>query len=102
MGSEKPWKDLRKCPVCNKEVKEDSLMEKCVLCGVTLHRSCIDNDILRDANGNALCPYCAAISALDWLDNVITLYLRPLKNSVLLSDIVERMKNLLKILVEEK
>ena len=59
------------CKICKRDVKKDEAV-KCVICGSVMHRRCIDEEILTDSVGDYLCPYCAAISALDWFDSVIT------------------------------
>ncbi len=62
-----------------------------------MHRGCLDEEVLTDANGEPLCPYDAALAALDWLDSVVTQYassIPPDKRE----DLIERMKKLIAIL----
>ena len=62
-----------------------------------MHRGCIDEEILTDVEGNYLCPVCAARTALDWFDNIISLYAHSIKDNNK-EEIIERLKNYIKIL----
>ncbi len=60
------------CPICGRSITDDYVV--CTVCGVKMHRNCIDEEILTDASGDHLCPYDAALAALDWFDSVVTNY----------------------------
>ncbi len=60
------------CPICGKPITNDYVI--CSACGAKMHRNCIDEEILTDAAGDHLCPYDAALAALDWFDSVVTNY----------------------------
>ncbi len=89
---------VEKCVICGKPVREEKSV-KCIVCGAPMHKSCIDEEILSDAEGNIMCPRCAAIAALDWLDNILSLY----AHSIIGEDrreVVGRLKTLVKLLEE--
>ncbi|MDK6029082.1 hypothetical protein QPL79_06870 [Ignisphaera sp. 4213-co] len=92
----------RYCIICGKEIKEDEKSVKCSICGSLMHEDCVDREILEDAEGNVMCPYDAALAALDWLDAIVTTYHNSLKSDKnKLNDVVERLKNYLAILEKE-
>mgnify|MGYP000415597887 CR=1 FL=1 len=62
------------CIICGKAIQSNETIVKCVICGAVMHKKCIDEEVLTDAVGDYLCPYCAIISALDWLDSILTYY----------------------------
>ncbi len=66
-----------------------------------MHRKCMDEEALFDADGNPLCPYDAALAALDWLDTVLTLYAHSF-NEEQLEDLIERLRSYLRILEERR
>ena len=96
-------KVLGKCAICGREIYEDDKYVQCSICGALMHESCIDREILEDSEGNILCPYDAALAALDWFDAVITTYIGSLKsseNKEKLQDLVKRLENYIKIIEE--
>ncbi len=87
-----------KCVICNKPVEEEKAV-KCSICGALMHKSCVDEEVLSDAEGNILCPRCATIAALDWLDNILSLY----AHSIIGEDrreIIDKLKTIVKLLEE--
>lgn len=62
-----------------------------------MHKDCIDEEILTDAIGDYLCPYCAAVSALDWLDSILIQFSNSL-NEKQREEISSRLKSYLDIL----
>ncbi len=96
-------KVLGRCAICGREIYEDEKYVQCSICRALMHESCIDREILEDSEGNILCPYDAALAALDWFDAVITTYIASLKspeNKEKLQDIEARLKNYIKIIEE--
>lgn len=84
-----------KCIICGKEIKSDGV--RCSICSRAMHKKCIDEEALCDAYGNYLCPSCAAISALEWFDLIISLYgskIEPNKKS----EIINRLTNYIRML----
>jgi len=67
LSSERPL-----CAVCGKPIEGEAL--RCSVCGAPMHRGCVDEEVLTDAVGEPLCPYDAALAALDWLDSVVSQY----------------------------
>lgn len=64
-----------------------------------MHEDCIDREILEDSEGNIMCPYDAALAALDWFDAIVTEYHDSLKSDKdKLRDIVERLKSYISLL----
>ncbi len=84
------------CIICSRSVEEKEAV-KCSICGVPMHKSCIDEEVLSDAEGNILCPRCAAIAALDWLDNIISLYAHSITGEDR-GEIIDRLKTMVKLL----
>ena len=60
------------CIICNKLIEDDVV--KCSICGAYMHKGCVDEEVLSDAEGNILCPSCALRAALDWADHILSLY----------------------------
>jgi len=87
------------CAVCGKPIEGEAV--RCSVCGSPMHRGCIDEEVLTDAYGEPLCPYDAALAALDWLDNVLTQYSSSLTNEQR-KEIAERMKKLIQLLGESE
>lgn len=91
-------KQTKTCIICGKPVEEERAV-KCNVCGAPMHASCIDEEVLSDAEGNILCPRCAAIAALDWLDNILSLYAHSIRGEDR-REIVDRLKTMVKLLEE--
>ncbi len=87
-----------KCVICGKEIVASEVI-KCSVCSAPMHKRCIDEEILTDAYGNYLCPSCAAISALEWLDLILSFYASSIRNEKR-SEIVDRLRNYIKMLEE--
>ncbi len=85
-----------KCVICGKPVGEAEAV-RCSICGAPMHKSCIDEEVLSDAEGNILCPRCAAIAALDWLDNILSLYAHSIKGNDR-EEVIGRLKTLVDLL----
>ena len=85
----------RRCVVCGRPIEGEAL--RCSVCGALMHPGCVDEEVLRDAYGDPLCPYDAALAALDWLDEVLTTYGSSLSEDQR-REICERMRNLLNLL----
>ena len=85
----------RRCVICGRPIEGEAL--RCSVCGAPMHPGCVDEEALRDAYGEPLCPYDAALAALDWLDAVLTTYIGSL-NDEQRKEIAERMRNLLSLL----
>ena len=83
------------CAVCGKPIEGESV--KCSVCGVPMHRGCVDEEVLTDAAGEPLCPYDAALAALDWLDNVLSQYGSSL-SAEQKEEILERIRGLMQLL----
>lgn len=92
---------VSQCIICGKTVQDDEAAVKCVICGAIMHKKCIDEEILTDAMGDYLCPYCAIISALDWLDSVLTYYSNSLSKEQK-EDISSRLRSYLNTLEESQ
>jgi hypothetical protein len=91
-----------KCAICNREIVNEERYVKCSICGALMHEDCVDREVLEDSEGNILCPYDAVLAALDWFDTIINTYHASLKvDSEKHSDIIERLKNYIKLLEEE-
>jgi len=86
------------CTICGRVIDEEELV-KCSICGAPMHKSCIDEEVLSDAEGNILCPKCASIAALDWLDHILTLYSHSIKGSDR-EELLGRLKTMVKLLGE--
>jgi len=87
------------CPICKRPIEEGEGYVTCSVCGVKMHRRCVDEEVLTDASGKWLCPYDAAMAALDWLDAILTHYSHALTPEQR-DDVVSRLKNYLKLLGE--
>ncbi len=83
------------CVVCRKPIEGEAV--RCSVCGAPMHRGCVDEEVLTDAAGDPLCPYDAALAALDWLDGVLTQYSSSLTKEQK-EEVVERMKKLISLL----
>ncbi len=93
-------KVVGRCPICGNDVYEEDAV-RCSVCGAVMHRGCVDEEALTDADGNPLCPYCAAIAAIDWFDAVITSYSHALSDEQR-EEIIARLENYLKLLRGER
>ena len=82
------------CIIRGKAIQSNETTAKYVICGAMTHKKCIDEEILTDAIGDYLCPYCAIISALDWLDSILTYYSNSLSKEQG-EDILSRLKSYL-------
>ena len=60
------------CVICGKPIEGEYI--ECSECGAYMHRDCIDEEVLSDAEGTILCPSCALRAALDWADHILSLY----------------------------
>jgi len=87
-----------KCIICGKEIKDKDYVQ-CPDCKNYMHKSCIDEEVLMDVTGEYLCPICAARAALDWLDNIISLYASSMKGEDR-KEIIERLKTYIRLLEE--
>ncbi|MEM0027201.1 MAG: hypothetical protein QXT53_06620 [Ignisphaera sp.] len=87
------------CVICGREIGSDEKSVKCSVCGGLMHEDCVDREILEDSEGNIMCPYDAALAALDWFDAIVTEYHDSLKSDKdKLRDIVERLKSYISLL----
>ncbi len=84
------------CIICGKPVSEEEAV-RCADCDSPMHRSCIDPEVLTDAEGAPLCPACAALCALEWLDHVLSLYASAIKEPRR-SEIIARLRRYLEVL----
>ncbi|RLG76566.1 MAG: hypothetical protein DRO12_04235 [Thermoprotei archaeon] len=87
------------CPICKRPINKDEDMVACAVCGTKMHRRCVEEELLTDSAGEWLCPYDAVLAALDWVDAVLNQYAHALTPEQR-DDIVERLKNYLKLLGE--
>jgi len=62
-----------------------------------MHRECVDEEVLMDSEGNVLCPYDAALAALDWFDNIISLYSSSFSDEQL-NEIIDRLNTYIEML----
>lgn len=88
--------DKNVCPVCRKAVSNENCIT-CTVCKAKMHRDCVDEEILTDAAGEYLCPYDAAIAALDWFDSVITCYSHSLTEDQR-RELIDRLRSYIELL----
>ncbi len=88
------------CYICRKSIESLEEAETCVICGVKMHRRCIDEEILTNAEGSILCPYDVALAALDWFDSILSTYASSFTNKQR-EEIVERLKTYLNMLSQD-
>lgn len=62
-----------------------------------MHKDCVDEEVLSDAEGNIMCPQCALQAAVDWVDHIITFYASSIHNEVR-EELRERLASLVKLL----
>ncbi len=87
-----------KCVICGKSISEDEEYIECSDCDAKMHKGCFDSELLTDANGNPLCPICASLEALDWLDELILSYTKVYKKDPRGEEVKERIRSLLSTL----
>jgi len=90
-------RDSTKCPICGKSIEKSDEFVVCSVCGVKMHRHCVDEELLTDAEGNYLCPFDAALAALDWLDELVSVYLSALTRDQR-TELLSRLSNIVKVL----
>jgi len=90
-------KDSVKCPICGKPIERSDEFVVCGVCGVKMHKHCVDEELLTDAEGNYLCPFDAALAALDWLDELVSVYISALTREQR-SELAGRLSNIVKVL----
>jgi len=83
------------CPICGKPITNDYVT--CSICGVKMHRTCVDEEILTDAAGEPLCPYDAALAALDWFDAIVTNYPHSLSEDQR-RELIDRLRSYIELL----
>ncbi len=81
-----------KCAICGKPVNSNEAIV-CSECSAPMHKECFDEEILSDATGTPLCPTCALRSAVDWVDHILSLYAKSIKEPAR-SELRERLRNL--------
>jgi len=87
-----------KCIICGKSISEDEEYIECSDCDAKMHKGCFDGELLTDANGNPLCPICASIEALDWLDELISAYTKVYRMDPRGSEVRDRLLSLLRMI----
>ncbi len=85
------------CYICKKDIKSLEDVETCSICSVKMHKRCVDEEILMDSEGSILCPYDAALAALDWLDMILSIYTSSFTKEQR-EEIIARLKNYLDML----
>ncbi len=60
----------------------------------------MDEEVLVDSEGNTLCPYCAAIAALDWFDAIVTEYVHVFTSEER-EDLIKRLESYIALLKGE-
>lgn len=88
------------CHICKRGIESLDDVETCSICGIKMHRKCIDEEILIDSEGSILCPYDAALAALDWLDAILSIYISSLTKEQR-EEIIERLKIYLNVLSQD-
>jgi len=86
-----------KCPICGKPIEKSGEFVVCTMCGIKMHKHCVDEELLTDAEGNYLCPFDAALAALDWLDEIVSVYLSALTREQR-AELASRLSNIVKVL----
>ena len=87
----------RRCTICGRIVEDDDELVECSICKAPMHRGCIDEEVLSDAEGNIMCPRCALQAAIDWVDHIITFYANSIRGEAG-EEVKERLMNLVKLL----
>lgn len=85
------------CYICKRVVEPTDNVVECSICGVKMHKRCIDEEILTDAEGAIMCPYDSALAALDWFDSIISTYSSSFTDEQR-EEIIERLKNYINML----
>jgi len=87
---------MHRCVVCGGHAEDDEVV-KCSVCGAVMHKRCLSDEALLDADGNPLCPYDAMAAALDWFDTTLSIYASSLSEEQK-STIISRLRSYLSML----